>query len=120
MSHGIRHPAAAATISRSPTSNSLSPTSIAVPVTYPLCGNPRLPVLLPSALQIVWGLPPNSAVPEPPPGCRCRVVTLEAVEALGRRHPRAHVPPKPSEIATLCYTSGTTGQPKGGCAGRCG
>jgi len=35
------------------------------------------------------------------------------VESLGRRHPKAHVPPRPSDVATICYTSGTTGTPKG-------
>ncbi|GLC43806.1 hypothetical protein PLESTB_000909900 [Pleodorina starrii] len=60
---------------------------------------------------VVWGA--TGPLPEPPAGVNCRLVTLDAVEQLGRRHPRAHLPPKPSDIATLCYTSGTTGQPKG-------
>jgi long-chain acyl-CoA synthetase len=63
-------------------------------------------------LQVVWGA--TDPLPEPPAGVNCRIVTLDAVEQLGRRHPRAHVPPKLSDTATLCYTSGTTGQPKGG------
>lgn len=66
-------------------------------------------------MQIVWGTPPTGRLPEPPPGSNCRIVSLEQVESLGRRHPRAHVPPKPSDTATLCYTSGTTGVPKGAC-----
>ena len=50
-----------------------------------------------------------------PPGVHpdVRLVTIEACESLGRRHPRAHLPPRPSDVATLCYTSGTTGTPKG-------
>lgn len=50
-----------------------------------------------------------------PPGVHpdVRLVTIEACESLGRRHPRAHQPPRPSDVATLCYTSGTTGTPKG-------
>ncbi|KAF9148752.1 hypothetical protein BG015_009496 [Linnemannia schmuckeri] len=37
----------------------------------------------------------------------------DEVEALGRLFPRAHTPPKPQDPITICYTSGTTGQPKG-------
>ena len=43
--------------------------------------------------------------PEPLPACQ--------VESLGRRHPRAHIAPRPADVATFCYTSGTTGVPKG-------
>lgn len=35
----------------------------------------------------------------------------DEVEALGRLFPRAHTPPKPQDPITICYTSGTTGQP---------
>ncbi|GFR46921.1 hypothetical protein Agub_g8568 [Astrephomene gubernaculifera] len=72
---------------------------------------PRCPSI---RLLVVWGSPsPSEPLPEPPAGCNCHIVSLEALEQLGRRHPRAHLPPKPSDTATLCYTSGTTGQPKG-------
>ncbi len=38
---------------------------------------------------------------------------IEEVEALGRTFPRSYVPPTPESIATINYTSGTTGNPKG-------
>ncbi|ORZ09050.1 hypothetical protein BCR41DRAFT_358800 [Lobosporangium transversale] len=42
-----------------------------------------------------------------------KVYDFEEIEALGKEFPRPHTPPKKDEVATLCYTSGTTGQPKG-------
>ena len=42
-----------------------------------------------------------------------RVRTLDEVRAAGEQHPTPHVPPAPDATATLCYTSGTTGVPKG-------
>merc|ERR1719237_1654222 len=41
------------------------------------------------------------------------IYTISDVEAAGRQNPHAHRPPSPSDIATFCYTSGTTGDPKG-------
>ncbi|EFP92558.2 uncharacterized protein PGTG_18556 [Puccinia graminis f. sp. tritici CRL 75-36-700-3] len=41
------------------------------------------------------------------------IYDIEEVEALGRAHPTAHIPPSPDSVNSICYTSGTTGMPKG-------
>ena len=41
------------------------------------------------------------------------VLTLFAVESIGAKNPAPPVPPKHHDIATICYTSGTTNVPKG-------
>ncbi|KAI8600989.1 hypothetical protein EDD21DRAFT_375648 [Dissophora ornata] len=42
-----------------------------------------------------------------------RVYDFSEVEALGAEYPHRHLPPTEDEVASFCYTSGTTGQPKG-------
>lgn len=65
-----------------------------------------------TCMQVVYGLGPGQQAPQPAPGMTAKVISLEAVAALGEAQPHAHTPPQPFHIATLCYTSGTTG-----CAG---
>ncbi|OMJ12292.1 Long chain acyl-CoA synthetase 7, peroxisomal [Smittium culicis] len=38
---------------------------------------------------------------------------INQVERIGAEHSIPHYPPKPDDIYTICYTSGTTGNPKG-------
>ncbi|KAJ8022824.1 Long-chain-fatty-acid--CoA ligase 5 [Holothuria leucospilota] len=42
-----------------------------------------------------------------------KIFSFDEVLEMGRKHPHSVVPPTPEDIATICFTSGTTGIPKG-------
>ncbi|NWW49581.1 ACSL5 ligase, partial [Pedionomus torquatus] len=41
------------------------------------------------------------------------ILALQEIEELGRNNIREPVPPKPEDLCVVCFTSGTTGNPKG-------
>ncbi|XP_041947021.1 long-chain-fatty-acid--CoA ligase 6 isoform X2 [Alosa sapidissima] len=45
--------------------------------------------------------------------CGVQVQALKDIEALGREHHKKPVPPRPDDLSIVCFTSGTTGNPKG-------
>uniref|UniRef100_M4CAE8 Long-chain-fatty-acid--CoA ligase n=1 Tax=Brassica campestris TaxID=3711 RepID=M4CAE8_BRACM len=60
---------------------------------------------------VVGGL--NESLPSLPPSAGVKVVSYSVLLNQGRSNPQPFSPPKPDDVATLCYTSGTTGTPKG-------
>ncbi|NXL61472.1 ACSL1 ligase, partial [Chordeiles acutipennis] len=45
--------------------------------------------------------------------CGVEVFSMREMEELGRAHRQKPMPPKPEDLAVICFTSGTTGNPKG-------
>ncbi|KAF3704162.1 Long-chain-fatty-acid--CoA ligase 5 [Channa argus] len=41
------------------------------------------------------------------------IISMQNLEALGKSNLRKPIPPKPEDISIICFTSGTTGNPKG-------
>ena len=74
---------------------------------------PTLLASLPSCptvkLVVVFGAIPPSTRRLP----GVTLLSLDAVRAEGRAQPQPPSPPRSGDVATICYTSGTTGNPKG-------
>lgn len=79
-----------------------------------------LPVLLPCLpecptvqLVVVYNVKEGEPLPEIPHASSAKLVTLGQLQREGAAHLRSHIPPAASDTTTICYTSGTTGVPKG-------
>ncbi|XP_044034656.1 long-chain-fatty-acid--CoA ligase 5 [Siniperca chuatsi] len=57
--------------------------------------------------------PFNSELVERGTKCGVDIVSMQDVEALGKSNLKNPVPPKPEDLSIVCFTSGTTGNPKG-------
>lgn len=78
------------------------------------CATVRLLAVF-DACTMADGAPkPDEPLPPAVPGNpACSVVGWNELVQLGAAHPRPHAPPTRDGMATICYTSGTTGVPKG-------
>ncbi|KAF0911615.1 hypothetical protein E2562_011232 [Oryza meyeriana var. granulata] len=55
----------------------------------------------------------NANMPSTPTTNRVEIITYSRLLSQGKMSSQSFRPPKPEDVATICYTSGTTGTPKG-------
>ncbi|MBA0733417.1 hypothetical protein Gogos_017439 [Gossypium gossypioides] len=60
--------------------------------------------------SVVGGM--DNELPSLPPSTDIQIVTYAKLLSEGRGNPQPFSPPNPNDVATICYTSGTTGTPK--------
>lgn len=66
----------------------------------------------PSLSLVVQFEPVDEAVRARARDAGLHLLSLAELEDEGRQHPHPHAIPQPDDLATICYTSGTTGDPK--------
>ncbi|XP_051530008.1 long-chain-fatty-acid--CoA ligase 5-like [Myxocyprinus asiaticus] len=69
--------------------------------------------LTPVLKTIILMDPFDAALSERGSKCGVDVLNLKDVEAFGKDNLHKPVPPKPEDLSIICFTSGTTGDPKG-------
>jgi len=84
-----------------------------------ICSGDKIELLLkqdhpmPVLKTIVCMDKPSDEVKERARGQGLHLISFHEVEEIGLQEPLPVSPPQPDELSTICYTSGTTGNPKG-------
>ncbi|XP_036382482.1 long-chain-fatty-acid--CoA ligase 5 isoform X1 [Megalops cyprinoides] len=69
--------------------------------------------LTPGLKTIILMDPFSSELAERGSKCGVDILSMKEVEALGKDNLKRPVPPRPEDLSIVCFTSGTTGDPKG-------
>ncbi|MBN3281942.1 ACSL5 ligase, partial [Polyodon spathula] len=69
--------------------------------------------LTPVLNTIILMDPFNTELKERGANCGVEILSLQEAEVLGKENLRKPIPPQPEDLSVVCFTSGTTGDPKG-------